>query len=236
MSESIRLDKRVVALFQCSRADAQQYIEGGHVTVDGEVVDTPQTMVSEETVALAPDASLGAPEPATLLFNKPAGMAAAEVLAQITEQTRSESDATGIRTLQRHFHRLHALMPLEDSSSGLVVFSQDWRIRRCLDEDQAQLEQEYVVEISGELKPYGMLRLANGLRYQNRELQPCKVSWQNEDRLRFAIKDVRPGQLQHMCKEVGLDVVAIRRLRIGRVGLSKMPEGQWRHLGAEQRF
>ncbi len=236
MSEPIRLDKRVVALFQCSRAEAQQYIEGGCVTVDGRVVDTPQTMVGTETVLLAADAEVKAPEPATLLFNKPAGMPAAEVLAHITEQTRSESDATGIRLLQRHFHRLHALMPLEDMASGLVVFSQDWRIRRCLEEEQALMEQEYVVEITGELKPYGILRLANGLVYNGRSLPACKVSWQNEDRLRFAIKNVAAGQLQYMCKEVGLDVTAIRRLRIGRVGLSKMPEGQWRYLGADQRF
>ncbi|MGV8961330.1 MAG: rRNA pseudouridine synthase [Stenotrophomonas sp.] len=236
MSEPIRLDKRVVALFQCSRAEAQQYIEGGCVTVDGQVVDTPQTMVDTETVVLNPDAEAKGLESATLLFNKPAGMSAAEALAQITEATRAESDTSGIRLLQRHFHRLQALMPLEAAASGLVVFSQDWRIRRCLEEEQALMEQEFNVEISGELKPYGMLRLAHGMRYEGRELPPCKVSWQNEDRLRFAIKNVRPGQLQYMCKEVGLDVVAIRRLRIGRVGLSKMPEGQWRYLAADQRF
>ena len=34
--------------------------------------------------------------------------------------------------------------------------------------------------------------------YQGRALPRAKVSWQNEERLRFAIKAVRPGQLRHM--------------------------------------
>jgi len=70
---------------------------------------------------------------------------------------------------------------------------------------------------------------------------PCKVSWQNETRLRFAIKGVREGQLGAMCAQVGLQVVSIRRLRIGKVGLGKgpqgaMPAGAWRYLPPGEKF
>ena len=92
------------------------------------------------------------------------------------------------------------------------------------------------MEVAGNIAPYGMARLAHGLHYRGRALAPCKVSWQNETRLRFAIKGVQPGQLRHMCQEVGLDVVSIRRLRIGRIGLSKMPVGEWRYLPVGERF
>ena len=67
-------------------------------------------------------------------------------------------------------------------------------------------------------------------------LPPCKVSWQNETRLRFAIKAVQGGQLRAMCEQVGLEVVSIRRLRIGRISLGKLPVGQWRYLAAGERF
>ena len=46
MSEAVRLDKRVAELAGCSRAQAQQYIEGGWVRVDGEVVEEPQAPVT----------------------------------------------------------------------------------------------------------------------------------------------------------------------------------------------
>ncbi|KRG41896.1 RNA-binding protein [Stenotrophomonas pictorum JCM 9942] len=236
MTTPIRLDKRVCALLQCSRAQAQQYIEGGWVSVDGVVVETPQTMVTGETVTVASEASAEAAEPATLLLNKPAGASSADLPALLTEANHFEGDYSGIRPLRRHFLRLEALMPLDDAASGLVVFTQDWRIRRHLLETGHTLEQEYVVEVSGEPTPWAMPKLTQGLIYQNRSLPGCKVSWQSEQRLRLAIKDVRPGQLAWMCAQVGLKAEQIRRLRIGQIGLSKMPEGQWRYLPATRRF
>jgi len=236
MTDPIRLDKYVADLLHCSRVEAQQYVEGGWVSVDGVVVEESQAMVSTQQVEIDPDAQLEAIEPATILLHKPAGFDARLAASLVTPATRSEGDASGVRMLQRHFNRLTPLMPLDDEASGLVVLSQDGRIWRRLTEDQASIEQEFVVEISGELLPYGMLRLAHGLRYQGRVLPPCKVSWQNEIRLRFAIKDVRPGQLRYMCGDVGLGVVAIKRIRIGKIPLSKIPVGEWRYLPVGEKF
>ncbi len=231
-----RLDRRVADLARCSRTQAEQYIEGGWVRVDGEVIETPQFMVADQHIEVDPEARAESTEPATMLLHKPLGIAFEATAALVTPDTRADSDASGIRVLQRHFAHLVPLMPLDTEASGLVVLSQDGRVARRLKEDGAKIEQEFLVEVSGDTGPYTLGRLARGLSYQGRALPPCKVSWQNEVRLRFAIKDVRPGQLRHMCAEVGLQVVAIRRLRIGRVGLNKMPVGQWRYLPAGDRF
>ncbi|WDS34720.1 rRNA pseudouridine synthase [Pseudoxanthomonas sp.] len=236
MPDPIRLDKCVAALASCSRNEAQQYIEGGWVSVDGTVTEEPQALVTPEQVALASDAQLGEIEPATLLLHKPAGLSVEAAIALVTPDTRSATDMTGIRLLKRHLRRLNPLMPLEDAASGLLVLSQDGRVIRRLTDDANSIEQEFVVEVSGELVPYGMARLANGLIYQQRMLPPCKVSWQNEERLRFAIKHVQPGQLQSMCREVGLEVVSLRRLRIGSIPMGKIDAGQWRYLPAGTRF
>lgn len=236
MSEPVRLDKRVAELLRCSRPEAQQYIEGGWVSVDGEVVEEPQAMVSVQQVEIATDARLDAIEPATILLHKPVGFDTTDAATLVTPATHSEGDVSQVRMLKRHFSRLTSLMPLDTEASGMVVLSQDGRIWRRLTEDYASIEQEFVVEVSGDLLPYGMLRLANGLQYQGRPLPPCKVSWQNEIRLRFAIKGVQPGQLRDMCAQVGLDVVAIRRIRIGKIPLARMPVGQWRYLAVGARF
>lgn len=240
MSDPIRLSKRVAELAGCSRADAERYIEGGWVSVDGKVVEWPQHMVSTERVELDPAAVLEAPEPATILLHKPVGFDAIDgkqpATALVTPATRWEADPTGIRLLQRHFVRLTPLVPLDNEASGLMVLTQDGRVWRRLTEDADQIEQEYVVEVSGEIAPYGLRRLNHGLSYRGRELPPCKVSWQNEFRLRFAIKAVRPGQIRDMCAQVGLEVVAIRRLRIGKIPLGKMPVGEWRYLPVGERF
>ncbi|MCC8537516.1 rRNA pseudouridine synthase [Xanthomonas axonopodis pv. poinsettiicola] len=236
MSDPIRLDKCVAAHVGCSRGEAQQYIEGGWVSVDGVVVEEPQALATAAQVTLAPDAVLEPAEPATLLLHKPAGITSAAAMALASPATRSELDLSEVRVLKRHFARLSAPLPLEDAASGLLVLSQDGRVLRRLTADAHSIEQEFLVEVRGELRPYGMARLAQGLVYQQRSLPPCKVSWQNEERLRFAIKQVQPGQLRFMCSEVGLEVVSIRRLRVGRVSLGKLAIGQWRYLPAGGRF
>lgn len=233
MPEPIRLAKRVAELTGCSRTEAEQYIEGGWVTVDGETVETPQHPVTTERVEIDPAAELTATEPATLLLHKPEGVAWQDTAALATPLPEDDS---GVRALKRHFHRLTPLMPLDTEASGLIVLSQDGRVWRRLTEDYAEIEQEFVVEVRGSTDPYTLSRIGHVATYRDRGLAPCKVSWQNEVRLRFAIKDVQPGELSHRCRAGGLEVVSIRRLRIGRIALSKMPVGQWRYLPVGARF
>jgi 23S rRNA pseudouridine2604 synthase len=240
MPDPIRLAKRVADLAHCSRAEAEQYIAGGWVSVDGRVVETPQLLVTTETVEIDPDARAESPEPATVLLHKPAGFDSIQgprpCSALVVPSSRWADDASGVRLLQRHFARLTPLMPLDRDASGLMVLTQDGRVWRRLTEDGDRIEQEFIVEVSGDIAPYGLAKLSHGLTYRGRALPPCKVSWQNEIRLRFAIKAVQPGQLRDMCAQVGLDVVAIRRIRIGRIPLAKMPEGKWRYLPVAERF
>lgn len=236
MSEPVRLAKRVAEIAGCSRREADQYIQGGWVTVDGEVIDAPQHPVTTQVVQIDPEADLEQAEPATLLLHKPAGVAFESAAKLATPASHTEGDDPGMRVLKRHFVRLTPLMPLDEEASGLMVLSQDGRVWRRLSEDADQIEQEFIVEVQGELAPYGLPRLCDGMLYQGRALPRAKVSWQNEDRLRFAIKAVRPGQLRHMCAQVGLEVLSIRRIRIGRIPLSKMPVGEWRYLPVGERF
>jgi 23S rRNA pseudouridine2604 synthase len=240
MSEPVRLAKRVGEIAGCSRLDAERYIKGGWVSVDGRVVEDPAHPVSNELVALDPAAQRETVEPATILLHKPVGydtISGRKAAAGLVQpDTRWAEDPSGIRLLDRHFHRLTPLVPLDAEASGLVVLTQDGRVWRRLTEDGDEIEQEFVVEVSGQIEPYGLRRLNHGLSYNGRALPPCKVSWQNEIRLRFAIKGVQGGQLRAMCAQVGLDVVAIRRLRIGKVSLAKMPVGAWRYLPVGERF
>lgn len=236
MTDPIRLDKRLTQLVGCSRGDAQRYIEGGWVTVDGAVVEQPQRMVTDEVVTLRDNAEASRAASVSMLLHKPAGMRADQLCALVTPDSRSELDATGVSLLQRHFHGLQLGMALSAEDSGMVVVSQDGRMLSFLKDRSPTLEQEYVVDVSGELAPYGLARLAHGLSYRGWPLPPCKVSWQSETRLRFAIKPVQPGQLRDMCAQVGLQVTAIRRLRIGRVAMGKLAPGQWRYLAPDERF
>ena len=130
MSDPVRLAKRVAEIAGCSRREADQYIQGGWVTVDGEVIDAPQHPVTTQVVQIDPEADLEQAEPATLLLHKPAGVALESAAKLATPASHTEGDDPGMRVLKRHFVRLTPLMPLDEEASGLMVLSQDGRVWR----------------------------------------------------------------------------------------------------------
>ena len=233
MTEPIRLAKRLAEMLPCSRREAEQYIEGGWVSVDGVVVEEPQFRVLHQRIELSKDASLLAPTAVTLLLHKPAGYE-----ADLKQATRSPDDRSGIVQLKKHISA-ELVTRLALPASGLVVFTDDWRVARKLVDDAATLEHEVVVEVSGSIKSGGLERLNrvdHGFTFNGKLLGPAKVSWQSEARLRFALKGELPGQIAYLCESVGLTVTGMKRLRIGRVAMSGLQVGQWRYLLPNEKF
>ena len=231
-----RLAKRVVALTQCSRREAEQYIEGGWVRVDGEVVDRPQAMVTSQIISVDSAATLTRPEPATLLLHKPARLGNEAALALMTAESHSAVDASGERVLARHFVRQQPLLALPDMASGLVAFSLDARVQGRLAREGDRIEQELLVEVTGAPIENALALLNHGLSFNGYAMPPLRVSWQSEQRLRFAIRRLQPSLIPRMCAAVGLEAVSMKRLRIGRLGLARMEVGQWRYAAPSERF
>ena len=141
----IRLAKRVAEQLSCSRSTAEQFIEGGFVSVDGQIEEAPGARVRpDQTVTVAPDASLLELTPVTLLLHKPAGFEAGlglpgsptgqaahasrsqgaqQALTLLSAASHLPEDASGIRVLQRHFKQLECFTPLPTEASGLVVYT-----------------------------------------------------------------------------------------------------------------
>jgi 23S rRNA pseudouridine2604 synthase len=236
MTEPVRLAKRVAALVPCSRREAEQYIEGGWVRVDGKVVEEPQFRVTDERIELDRGATAAALEPVTLLLHKPAGMSHDEAQRLLAPAGRAPDDTSGIRSVKRHFTQLTPLMALPAQASGLAVFSQDRRVVRKLTEDALSIEQELIAQVGGQVAPDGLALLCHGLALEGRALPPVKVSWQNETRLRFALKGIEPALVPWMCEQVGLHVTGLKRIRLGRLPMAGLAPGHWRYLRPGERF
>lgn len=237
MNDPVRLSKRLAEQLGCSRRDAELYIEGGWVRVDGAAVEEPQHRVAPaQKVELLPGARCEPLPPVTLFLHKPPGLGAARdddvaaLRALLTPAARAADDASsGPRMLRKHFTQLALCAPIEDAASGLVVLSQDSRVLRKFHDDGALIEHEVIAEVRGSLSSEDLQKLG-------RSLPALKVSWQNEQRLRFAIKGPAPGQVAALCRGAGLEVVGIKRIRIGRVPMAGLAVGQWRYLGLGMRF
>jgi len=246
-----RLSKRVMQIKGCSRAEAEQFIEGGWVQVNGVVVETPQFRAQlQQAVTVDPDATLLASESITLVLHKPPGWLDGVAAAGGPKAKNSRNlltlaqhfahDNSGVRPLQRHFNKLEAAVPLETGASGLVVFTQDWRTTRKLTEDMASMEHELLVDVSGEVPPEALQKIARALHDERNPLPHTKVSVNSSSpersKLRFAIKGAHPGLAAYLCERAQLEVLAMRRIRLGRVLLRDLPEGQWRYLAPLEKF
>ncbi|MCV9920647.1 rRNA pseudouridine synthase [Pseudomonas sp. BT-42-2] len=236
MSEPVRLSKRLIEQLGCSRREAEQYIEGGWVTVDGVVVEQPQFKIDGQQVALLPGARAEALEPVTLLINQPAGMDAESARASIGMDNLSQAHSQDVRPLHGHFARLACVAPLERGATGLQLFTQDWRVTGKIERDLRKLEQEYIIEVRGQATPQALERLARGITRNDRELPKAKASWQNETHLRLALKNPQPGQISELCASLRLEIVSMRRIRLGGVSMGKLPLGQWRYVAVTERF
>jgi 23S rRNA pseudouridine2604 synthase len=241
---SVRLSKRMSELGLCSRREADDYIERGWVKVDGEVIsELGSKVLPDQQIELAPVAEEIQLRRVTILINKPIGFVSGQAedgyepaAVLVTPENHWEEDPTRRRFESRIVRKLAPAGRLDIDSTGLLVLTQDGRIAKQLIGETSDIEKEYLVRVEGDLSAEGMRLLHHGLELDGVELEPAKVSWQNEDQLRFVLHEGRKRQIRRMCEMVGLRVVGLKRVRIGRIPLGKLPVGQWRYLGEHEAF
>ncbi len=238
----VRISKLMAERGLCSRREADEFIARGQVFVDGKRVAELGTKAHPSAV-IRLDAQANSHQAAqvTLLLHKPMGYVSGQaedgyqpavVLIQAENQL-----ATDKQRFRRDWSR--GLAPagrLDIDSTGLLVLTQDGRIARQLIGDDSGVEKEYLVRVAGDLDARGLALLNHGLSLDGKQLRPAQVTWQNEDQLRFVLKEGRKRQIRRMCELVGLKVVGLKRVRIGRIKLGDLPVGQWRLLRDGEAF
>ena len=242
-----RLSKRMTALGLASRREADEWIEAGWVKVNGVPAVLGQRVRADARIEIDPAARQQQARRVTILLHKPVGWVSGQAedghppaWSLIQGDSRWAED----RSPQRfHPGQLRGLAPagrLDIDSTGLLVLTQDGRIARQLIGEDSRVEKEYLVRVAhrgaGRLPESALALLNHGLSLDGQRLKPAKVSWQNEDQLRFVLREGRKRQIRRMCDLVGLDVLGLKRVRIGSVVLGKLPPGQWRFLGPHETF
>lgn len=244
-----RLSKRMAELGFCSRREADEWITNRWVKVDGRIVDELGSRVEmNANIEISKDAEKHQSEIVTIILNKPIGYVSGQAedgydpaIVLIHPDNQWQDDPLLHHAQPREFQRafLQGLAPagrLDIDSTGLLVLTQDGRVARHLIGEDSAVEKEYLVRVDGDLSYNDLDLLNEGLSLDGVKLKPAKVSWQNEDQLRFVLREGRKRQIRRMCELVGLTVLGLKRIRIGGVTLGKLPMGEWRYLRPEERF
>jgi 23S rRNA pseudouridine2604 synthase len=245
---SLRLSKRMSELGLSSRREADEWIARGWVRVDGRVVsELGSRVVPGQQITIDARARNAQAQLVTVLLHKPVGYVSgqaedgyqpARVLVTADRQWRE--DASGIRFLPQHLRSLVPAGRLDIDSVGLLVLTQDGRVAKQLIGEDGGIEKEYLVRVATRegttLAPEALALLNHGLELDGEALKPARVEWANADQLRFVLKEGKKRQIRRMCEAVGLQVLGLKRVRIGAVVLGALPAGRWRYLRLDERF
>jgi 23S rRNA pseudouridine2604 synthase len=247
--EQPRLSKVMAERGLCSRREADEWIINGWVKVEGVIIETLGTRINPEAeIIISGYAYEQQAEQVTILLHKPVGYVSGQaedgyqpaiVLVHPDNEWLDDPELNEVNSKEFQRGFLHGLAPagrLDIDSTGLLVLTQDGRIARHLIGEDSSVEKEYLVRVEGTLNDGDLQRLNHGLSLDGEKLKPAKVSWQNEDQLRFVLREGKKRQIRRMCEMVGLHVVGLKRVRIGSINLGKLPLGQWRYLRANERF
>jgi 23S rRNA pseudouridine2604 synthase len=251
-----RLSKRMSELKLASRREADEWIAAGWVRVNGKVAVLGQRVVGDVQIDIDPAARQAQSQLVTVLLHKPIGYVSGQAedgyepaVVLFQQENRWKDDPSGIKPHPNHHRHLAPAGRLDIDSTGLLVMTQDGRIAKALIGDDSDIEKEYLVRVefvahevpegtlpNAALAPEKLALLNHGLELDGEPLKPAKVSWQNEQQLRFVLREGKKRQIRRMCELVGLKVVGLKRVRIGRIPLGHLPVGQWRYLAPWEKF
>jgi 23S rRNA pseudouridine2604 synthase len=251
-----RLNKRMAELGLCSRREADDWIAQGWVKVNGQVAPMGLKVLPQDRIEVDKKAQGQQASQVTILLHKPMGFVSGQAedghepaVVLVNPRTHWREDPSRNRFSPPQLRGLAPAGRLDIDSVGLLVLTQDGRVARQLIGEDSGMEKEYLVRVTwtspqGDVAtdvqrvfpPAQLARLRHGLSLDGQPLKPARVDWQNPEQLRFILTEGKKRQIRRMCEQVGLKVVGLKRIRIGRVVLGSLPVGQWRYLGPHERF
>ncbi len=230
---SIPLLKALTEAGAGSRRRIADAIKAGQVRVNNEVVEDfkhPVVLESDRVTIYGKPVNLKPKQVVFLMLNKPAGI--------IT----TTSDERGRRTVMdilpekyRHF-RLYPVGRLDKDSTGLLILTNDGDLTYRLTHPKFEHEKEYMIQISGVLKPEEKRKLGKGIRLEDGMTYPVVIKEIKIPPFNYSLitHEGKKRQVRRMLANLGYQVLALRRVRMGTLKLGNLKEGDTRELAHEE--
>lgn len=235
--DTTRLQKFLSDAGLCSRRGAADLIDSGRVTVNGEPPDGPGMRIDPARAKVTVDGKLikqrNRKHFVYLAMNKPRGY--------VTTMSDPAGRKTVLDLLRGVRERVVPVGRLDRDSEGLLLFTNDGELIYRLTHPKYEVEKEYIVTVNGIPGQEELEEMSTGLDLDGKMTLPATVKLVEIRRgagaeggdvsvLSIALKEGRKRQVRRMCEAVGLEVRRLMRAREGKVELSDMRLGGWRHL------
>lgn len=228
-----RLQKVIAYAGVASRRKAEQLILEGKVKVNGKVVNTLGTKVSNSDVIEVNGIKLEKEDKVYYLLYKPRG-----VLSTV-------SDDKGRKTVMDFFknkvhERIFPVGRLDYDTSGLLLLTNDGEFANLMTHPKYKIEKTYIARLKGIPTIENLKKLQKGIMLEDGKTAPAKVSMTTVDRkankaiCEITIHEGRNRQVRRMFDAIGTPVVKLKRERYAFLDLTGLNPGEYRELSKHE--
>ncbi len=216
-----RVQKLLGARGYCSRRKAEELIAAGRVTVNGKTVHLGDS--AEEQDELQVDGKIVAAERKVyLLFHKPVGCVTA--VTDKHEKTVLEY----VKVPERVF----PVGRLDKETSGLLLLTNDGDFANSVAHPRYEVEKTYVAQLDRPVRDSHLKRLKRGVQLEDGKTSPADAKLLAPSTVELTIHEGRNRVVRRMFAALGYDVVALHRIRVGKLTLGDLRPGEWKELKA----
>jgi pseudouridine synthase len=223
----MRLQKFLSQAGICSRRKGEKYIREGRIRVNSKIVTELGTKVDVEKDRVEFDGRCVAlkSEPVYIALNKPKGYVT----------SCSHPGEKIVLDLIDISERVYPIGRLDKDSTGLLILTNDGSLHHRLSHPSFDHEKEYDVTVSRPITDVSLRNIAAGLPIMGTKTRPAKIRRISSRRFRIILKEGRNRQIRRMVGKVGNRVTELRRIRISKIKLGSLAEGDWRNLTEKEK-
>ena len=216
-----------------SRRKAEDLVSAGRVSVNGETATLGTAVSPEGDYVLLDGRRITLPESlAYLALNKPAGYLT-------TLKDEPHLNRPTVRDLMPPLPGLVPVGRLDAATTGLLLLTNDGPLAHRITHPSFHIEKEYELRLRSPAPRRAIEALAAGPSLEDGPMHPPKLTnlsrSRTETTLNLTIREGRNRIIRRACAAVGLDLISLKRLRIGPVILGDLPEGTTRELTEAER-
>ena len=227
-----RLQKILASRGVCSRRKAEEIIQAGRVTVNGQVAALGDSADVDVDEILLDGAALPVKsEYVYILLNKPRGF--------VTTLSDEKGRKNAAQLVADCGVRVYPVGRLDMDSEGLLLFTNDGDFANSLMHPKHEVNKTYRVLVDG-YTPQNLQKLRQPVTLDGYTIRKPDVSLVRQTRreggaeLLVTIHEGRNRQVRRMCDLAGMKVLRLTRIAEGSLKLGNLPQGKWRYLTAEE--
>ncbi len=216
----MRINKFLSSAGIVSRRGADQWIEAGRITINGEVAQLGSRVEEGDEVRADGQLVKTESELVYIVLNKPVG---------ITSTTERHIEGNVVDFVN-HPLRIFHIGRLDKDSNGLLLLTNDGDIVNEILREEHGHEKEYIVTVDKPITKDFIRQMESGVHILGTTTKPCKVRQLGARKFNITLTQGLNRQIRRMCSALGYHVQTLQRTRILNIHLGDLPIGQWRDL------